>query len=110
MNEKSESSASLGKEQRVFLLFIGLFLAVLLFFLREGFDTQSPLDQLARRSMEPEAALSNGRPTVFEFYADWCEACKEMAPSMLSLEKKSINKVDIVLLIFLSTRLRSPAS
>ena len=43
-------------------------------------------------------ALSNGKPTVFEFYADWCEACKEMAPDMIDAEKQNSNKVDIVLL------------
>tara|TARA_B100000965_G_C19070658_1_gene531924 strand:- start:162 stop:575 length:414 start_codon:yes stop_codon:yes gene_type:complete len=46
----------------------------------------------------PEQALSNGRPTMFEFYADWCEACKEMAPDMIDLKKQNSNKVDVVLL------------
>ena len=56
------------------------------------------LEQLAKNSLLPEEALSNGRPTVFEFYADWCEACKEMAPSMIEMKKINKNKVDIVLL------------
>tara|TARA_Y100001968_G_scaffold57679_1_gene48793 strand:- start:201 stop:653 length:453 start_codon:yes stop_codon:yes gene_type:complete len=56
------------------------------------------LDQLAKTSLLPENALSNGKPTVFEFYADWCEACKEMAPDMINAKKENANKVDVVLL------------
>ena len=56
------------------------------------------MDQLARRSLPPEVALANGKPTIFEFYADWCEVCQNMAPTMLELERTLDDKVDIVLL------------
>ena len=48
--------------------------------------------------MYPEIALKNGRPTVFEFYADWCEACREMAPAMLTTENSYEDQIDLVLL------------
>ncbi len=89
----------LNKWQRILLLSVGLLLAMMLFFLRAGgLNSQSPLDQLARRSLDPDTALANGRPTIFEFYADWCEACREMAPAMLQIEEKYNNQIDIVLL------------
>ncbi len=94
----STGSESLGKLQRIFLLVVGVALTGLLFFLRGGFDSQAPLDQLARRSIDPEIALSNGNPTIYEFYADWCEACKEMAPAMLTLERKYVKKINFVML------------
>ena len=56
------------------------------------------LDQLARQSLNPEIALSNGRPTILEFYADWCEACREMAPAMLNIENEVKQDMNIVLL------------
>ena len=84
--------------QKCFLVFISLFLGFSLFFFRGGFQANSMLDQLARNSLEPDIALSNGKPTVFEFYADWCEACKEMAPDMVTVEKLNSNKVDLVLI------------
>ena len=84
--------------QKCFLVFISLFLGVSLFFFRGGFQANSMLDQLARNSLEPDIALSNGKPTVFEFYADWCEACKEMAPDMVTVEKLNSNKIDLVLI------------
>ena len=88
----------LGSLQKIFLVFLSLFLVFSLFFFRNGFKANAMLDQLARNSLEPDIALSNGKPTVFEFYADWCEACKEMAPDMVDAEKLNSNKIDIVLL------------
>jgi len=69
-----------------------------LFFFRAEFKANAMLDQLAKNSLLPEQALLNGRPTVLEFYADWCEACKDMAPDMIEVKKQMSNKVDVVLL------------
>ena len=85
MIDNSNSDIALGPRQKIFLVLLSFFLVVSLFFFRTGFKANEMLDQLANNSLEPEIALSNGKPTVFEFYADWCEACKEMAPDMLSL-------------------------
>ena len=91
-----------GKElsifQKYFLVFLSFCLVISLLFIRNSFKANAILDQLAKNSLLPENALSNGKPTVFEFYADWCEACKEMAPDMLDVKKENANKVDIVLL------------
>ncbi len=94
----NSSSTSLGKNQRFVLVLFGLGIAVLLLFLRGEVSPGTPLDQLARKSIAPEAALSNGKPTLLEFYADWCEVCREMAPSMLELESKIGDQIDFVLL------------
>ena len=84
--------------QKYFLVFLTICLVISLFFIRNGFKANAMLDQLAKNSLLPEHALLNGKPTVFEFYADWCEACKEMAPDMVDLKKQNFNKLDFVLL------------
>ena len=98
MIDNSSSDKDLSTFQKYSLVFISLFLVILLLFLRNGFKPNAMLDQLAKNSLLPEQALSNGKPTVFEFYADWCEACKEMAPDMIEAKKQNSNKVDVVLL------------
>ena len=105
MFDKTIADKGLGFFQKIFLVFLSLFLVVSLFFFRSGFKANALLDQLAKTSLEPDIALSNGRPTVFEFYADWCEACKEMAPDMVNAEKINSNKIDIVLLNVDNSRL-----
>jgi len=98
MIDSTNSGKELSSFQKYFLVFLSFCLVISLFFIRNGFKANAMLDQLAKNSLLPENALSNGKPTVFEFYADWCEACKEMAPDMLNLKKENANKIDIVLL------------
>ena len=98
MIDDTNADRDLGSLQRTFLVFLSLFLVVSLLFFRSSFKANAVLDQLAKNSLEPDMALSNGKPTVFEFYADWCEACKEMAPDMVDAKKQNSNKIDIVLL------------
>ena len=68
------------------------------------FQRMNPADPLKLlRLMEAEspkisAALANGRPTCVEFFAPWCESCKEMAPSMRKLELELGRELNFVVL------------
>ena len=98
MIDTTNSDKQFSSFQKYFLVVLSIILVVSLFFLRNGFKANAMLDQLAKNSLLPETSLSNGRPTVFEFYADWCEACKLMAPALIDVKKQNLNKVDVVLL------------
>ena len=98
MSDTTNAERDLSFFQKYFLVFLSFLLVIALYFFRGGFKANAMLDELARNSLLPEQALSNGKPTVFEFYADWCEACKEMAPYMIKVKKQVSNKVDVVLL------------
>ena len=95
-NSVNETFISLWN--RISLLLITITLAIGLFFLRVAVKGNSLLDELARQSVSPEIALTNNRPTIVEFYADWCEACKSMAPSMSFIHKENKDEINLVLL------------
>ena len=88
----------LGRSERVLLVVLATLLAVGLLWFRGGLNPAAPLERLARQSLDLPVALSNGRPTLVEFYADWCEACRTMAPAMETIEAKHRGKLDVVLL------------
>ena len=94
----STGDSGLGQRERLALLVVAALLTASVLWLRGGLQPQAPMEALARRSPELSMALANGRPTLVEFYADWCEACRAMAPSMESIESDYRNRLDIVLL------------
>ena len=91
-------AAGLGRGERMLLAAVAALLALLLLWLRGGLHPEAPLQRLARQSPELSVALANGRPTLVEFYADWCEACRAMAPAMDRLEQQHRGALDVVLL------------
>ncbi|MFM8605205.1 MAG: thioredoxin domain-containing protein [Cyanobium sp.] len=90
--------ALLGRRERMVLAAVAAVLALLLVWLRGGLHPEASLERLARRSPELTTALADGRPTMVEFYADWCTACRAMAPAMESLEQRHQGALDVVLL------------
>jgi len=98
MSITNNQNKDLNSFQKVFLISLSFVLVIVILFFKNGFKANTMLDQLAKNSLLPETALSNGRPTVIEFYADWCEACKKMAPDMIDIKDRNLNKVDVVLL------------
>ena len=88
-----------NKFQKIILAIFALFLiAFILFFKNNIFKSTLQLRNFGNLSMDPDLALTNGKPTYLEFYAEWCEICKEMAPEVTELTKNFDGKINFVFL------------
>jgi thiol-disulfide isomerase/thioredoxin len=63
-----------------------------------SFTGITSLREMAQQSVPYEKALSNGNPTLIEFYADWCTSCQSLAPSINSFHKQYGSRVNFVML------------
>ena len=85
--------------QKIILVFFApCFIAFLLFFKNNIYESTLQLKNFGNLSMDPEIAFKNGKPTYLEFYAEWCEICKKMAPEVTELKKDFDEKVNFVFL------------
>jgi thiol-disulfide isomerase/thioredoxin len=66
-----------------------------------GLKTQTAtatLPAMAKAAVPFDIAIKNGKPTLMEFYADWCSSCQAMAPAMASLKQEYGDRVNFVML------------
>ena len=56
------------------------------------------LRSLAKEATPYSEAMTNGKPTLLEFYADWCTTCQGMAPIVKKMHQQQGEKVNLVML------------
>jgi len=96
---ESQNNYSSNKFQKIILALFAIFLiAFILFFKSSIFESTLQLRNFGNLSMDPEIAFTNGKPTYLEFYAEWCEVCKKMAPEVIELKKDFENEINFVFL------------
>jgi len=79
-------------------LFSVLTIISLILFRNIFFQPTLILKSLGELSTDPVIAFNNNKPTFLEFYAEWCEVCKEMAPQVSALKDKYEKDVNFVFL------------
>ena len=84
--------------RNLIVVLVAVVLSVALFLgLRTGTNSVS-LASLAAVAVPLDVALKNDRPTLIEFYANWCSACQAMAKDMSELEQQYGDRINFVML------------
>ena len=82
----------------IIFLLIAVIIIFLVLFKNIFFQSTYLLKSFGELSVEPEIAFKNNKPTFLEFYAEWCEVCKEMAPKVSALKDEYEKDVNFVFL------------
>ena len=97
---QSESNEPLlNKNLKAILVFsIAVLIISLVLFKNLFFQSTFLLKKFGESSVDPEIAFKNNKPTFLEFYAEWCEVCKEMAPKISVLKEEYERDINFVFL------------
>ncbi len=89
----------LKKDSKTILIFIVPILIIsILLFRNLFFKSTYLLKSFVELSVDPEIAFTNHKPTFLEFYAEWCEVCKEMAPEVSDFKDEYERDINFVFL------------
>ena len=98
MQSESQEPISKTNLKTIIILIISIIIVSLLLFRNLFFKSTYLLKSFGELSVDPEIAFTNNKPTFLEFYAEWCEVCKEMAPQISAFKDEYEKDVNFVFL------------
>lgn len=84
--------------RNLLIVLVAIGLSVAVFFGLNSKTNASSLTAMAESALPLETALANGKPTLMEFYANWCTSCQAMAPDLYTLKQEYDDRVNFVML------------
>ena len=85
-------------QKSILVLIIALIICSVLILKNYIFQPTFLLKKFGEQTIDPEIAFTNNKPTFLEFYAEWCEVCKEMAPKVDDIKNEYSTDMNFVFL------------
>ncbi len=98
MQSENREPISNQNSNTILVLIIAIVIIFLILFRNLFFQSTYLLKSFGELSVDPEIAFKNNKPTFLEFYAEWCEVCKEMAPKVSDLKETYEKDINFVFL------------
>ena len=97
---QSESQEQISKTNLKIILVLIISIVIISFLLFRNliFKSTYLLKSFGELSVDPEIAFTNNKPTFLEFYAEWCEVCKEMSPQVSAFKDEYEKDINFVFL------------
>ena len=97
-NLSESQGAGASRVRNILIALAAIALSVTLFLGMQSSTSAVSLEAQAEKSIPLEVALGNGKPTLTEFYANWCTSCQAMAKDLAQIKKQYANSVNFVML------------
>ena len=98
MQSENREQISKTNLKTILISIISIVFITMLFFRNPLFKSTYLLKSFGELSVDPEIAFTNNKPTFLEFYAEWCEVCKEMAPEVSAFKDEYEKEINFVFL------------
>lgn len=99
MNTENQlESNSNNSIRNIIIALTAVVLSVALFVGLKTEKSPASLESQVKQATSLEVALSNHKPTLTEFYADWCTTCQAMATDLGEIKQQYGDRVNFVML------------
>jgi thiol:disulfide interchange protein len=74
--------------RNIVIALIAVILGILLVLSSQTTVNSESLEAQSQQAIPLEVAVNNGKPSLVEFYANWCTSCQAMARDLAILKQK----------------------
>jgi len=93
------NTSSIGMRlKNLIIVLVAIALSVTIFLGLQKSSTSVSLNEMAESATPLDVALSNNKPSLVEFYANWCTTCQAMAPELEEIRQQYAQDANFVML------------